>query len=128
MRMKRWKKKPRTGSHYLRIDGVMTRVRPGETVDCTELALGSNIKNYDVVIDLPESTVEPIPEETIEPPGTEPEDAPAGTPPYVGLEMYDIGGGFWDILNPDNPEKPLNDEPLTLEEAQAFLADAKDPK
>lgn len=113
---KRWRRKAHTGAHSFYWQGRKYRVKPGDTVDVPEHVLGSAIARYDLIPSEEDRASRRRRRQEQEQPPQKPQEVPKG------LEIVDIGGGMYDIVNPDNPEKPLNQEPLTLDEAQAFVA------
>ena len=39
----------------------------------------------------------------------------------TGLVLKARGVGWYDVINPDNPDKPLNDKALRKDEAEKFI-------
>jgi hypothetical protein len=122
--IQRWQRKAQTGSHSFHWQGRKYRVKPGDTVEVPEHILGSFVDKY-VLLPSEEDRANRRRRRQEQEQPARPE--PAAPP--KGPELVDIGGGMYDIVNPDNPDKPLNDEPLTLDQAQAFLDNQEeDPK
>ncbi len=102
-RISRWRKKPNTGRHLFLVDGQRKTIMPGDIIDATEQALGNQAKHYERLTPAPAREVEI-------------EAAPA-----KGLQLVKVSRYRYNIINPDNPKKPLNDKPLKQEEAEAML-------
>lgn len=112
MHAKRWRKKAKTGRHTFRIQGTKTTAVPGDVVECFETDLGSCATQYDCLGSVA---------------GT-PEEVSAEKPVSDGktLKLVLRGRGYYDIINPDNPDKPLNDKALRKAEAEAILGEMLD--
>jgi len=110
----RWKKKDRTGTHSFWYEGVKYTITSGMVIPVLvpESALGGAARHYECL--------DPI-ENPIDDSGN----------PRPALDSPDAKGPIiiphgksktrFDIINPDNPDKPLNDKPLKKAEAQAAL-------
>jgi len=105
--MKRWRKKAKTGRHTFRFQGVKITAVPGDVVECFETSLGSCAAEYDCLGSISGA----------------PEEIPAEKSVAEGkmLKLVHLGRGYWNIINPDNPDKPLNDKALRKTEAEAIL-------
>ena len=102
--VKKFRKKERTGHHTFRVDGKRIKAFPGMVVECTAADLGNQLKHYDCLDALPvESNEEKV--ERI---------------PIKGLKLVRVGRGLYNVINPDNPDKPLNEEPLRKAMAESF--------
>jgi hypothetical protein len=100
----RFRRKANLGPHNAVIGGVRVLVTSGMIIECYPEDIGAFAHQYDV-INKPE-----------EPP---PELLPSGsTLAMVKREGGDLSG--WDIVNPITGQ-PLNDTPLTLDEAKSLL-------
>lgn len=109
--VKRWRKKPRTGRHLLRIDGQKVTVLPGGVVTCPASCLGAAIHKYDClgVVGGEREVIDITNLETEEPQKVK------------TLLLRPRGRGWFDIVNPDNPTKPLNSKAMKEEEAKEVL-------
>lgn len=99
----KWRKKARTGSHRFTYKGKKYRVVPGDIVDCPKAALGAAICYYDCLTPEKEIIVQEEPFEV------------------KNLVMIQNEDKTWNIINPDNPSKPLNQKGLRKSEATAIL-------
>ena len=116
--MANWKRRVKTGTHRVKIPrtGWLT-VKPGqpvldhngEMVDCEPEVFGSQAENYIQVGGMP-ITVK-----------TEAEKAEAKLPPQAAYVLQKRGAAYWDVVNPANPEKPINDKALRKPAAEALL-------
>ena len=108
----RWRRKERSGAHSFMFRGKKYRVRPGEIVEVPEDVLGSAVERYE--------RLDPQPEKKGR--SRQKKEAPKEQPAVVKApQLVDLGDGTYNIINADNPDKPLNDEPLTLDQAQQVL-------
>jgi len=110
--MKRWRKKAKTGRHTFRFQGVKITAVPGDVVECFETSLGSCVAEYDC-LGLVDGALEEV---SVEKPVTE----------GKMLKLVHLGRGYWNIINPDNPDKPLNDKALRKDEAEAIFGEMLD--
>ena len=113
----RWRRKRGCGSHSFHWNGQKYRISPGQTVEVPESILGSFAEKYErlEVVGGHSRTAK------FEGKESKTTEVKASIPPK-GPQLIDIGGGFWDIINPDNPDKPLNDEPLSYKDAMDVLS------
>ena len=102
--VKKFRKKDRTGNHIFRIDGNRVKAIPGQIVECTEKDLGNQLKHYEC-LSVPAITAENSDNEKI---------------PAKGLKLVRVSRGLYNVVNPDNPDKPLNEEPLRKAMAESF--------
>ena len=86
------------GRHNLLVDGQVTIVTSGDTIECDEWQLGAGKDKFDC----------------LDPPEPEPE-------PTVGLKAKHKGGGRWIVVN-EASGKEINDGYLTKEEAIEMAA------
>jgi len=93
-----YRKLPKSGKHYFRRGGKMICVRPGETIEAEEHELGGAISTY--------TCLNPPPK-------------PSEPEPTRGLVAEHRGGGRWNVIN-QAPGKPINDELMSKEEAEAL--------
>ena len=116
--MANWKRKIKTGTHRVKIPGTgWLTIKPGQpvldqngkSVDCGPECFGSQAENYIQVGGIP-ITVE-----------TEAEKAEAKLPPQAAYVLQKRGAAYWDVVNPANPEKPINDKALRKADAEALL-------
>lgn len=120
----RWRRKRGVGSHSFNYNGKRYRVKPGDEISVPASVLGNHVKKYEML------------EEVQTPSRSSKSDGKSAVvsgektlpPPPKGPQLVDIGGGYWDIINPDNPDKPLNDEPLSYEAALEILGKMEDQK
>ena len=101
--VKKFRKKDRTGNHTFRVDGKRIRATPGMVVECTAKDLGNQLKHY-VCLDVPVKTDEPEVPKVL----------------AKGLKLVRVSRGMYNVVNPDNPDKPLNDAPLRKAMAESF--------
>ena len=116
--MANWKRRVKTGTHRFKIPGIgWLTVKPGqpildqygEMVDCGPEVFGSEAENYIQVGGLP-ITVK-----------SEAEKAEAKLSPQAAYVLQKRGAAYWDVVNPANPEKPVNEKALRKAEAEALL-------
>lgn len=98
------------GNHVFKHMGAKMRVPPGGEVTCYPSDLGSHIKNYTVISE------QEVTEQEVE---VQVEKEPS----IVTLELKSRGRGYYDIVNPDNPDKPYNDKALRKTAAKKLLAE-----
>ena len=119
----KWRRKRGFGSHSFYWNGQKYRISPGQTVEVPESVLGNFVEKYERLEVVGGRT------RTMKFEGKESKTIAVKEPsPAKGPQLVDIGGGYWDIINPDNPSKPLNDEPLTYKEAMDVLGQMEDKK
>ena len=101
-----FRKKDGTGSHSFVMNGKRVRVVSGQTVQCTAEQLGKQLKHYDC---LTRGITEIIEEKR--------------KPEVIikDLKLVRVSRGLYNVINPDNPDKPLNDKPLKKAHAEVFL-------
>jgi len=112
--MANWKRKERTGLHRVYVPGTgWISVKPGqplldphtgELVDCDADVFGTQVDNYEMI------GGEPGPEVT-----------ESGLPSQAEYVLKHRGGGYYDVVNPANPDKPINAKTLRKEEAEGLL-------
>ena len=109
--IKRFRKKPRSGRHVFFYKGKRKSTVPGDIIEVTPGCLGSCIAEYDDLGFVDSHIVEEVEEQ---------EKAPTAI-----LEIRQRPGakGYYDIINPTNPDKPLNDKALRKTAAKACLTD-----
>lgn len=117
--MANWKRRVKTGTHRVKIPGTgWLTVKPGQPVlddsgsmvDCEPEVFGTQAENYIQVGGMP-ITVK-----------TEAEKAEAKLPPQAAYVLQRRAkGSFYDVVNPANPEKPVNDKALRKADAEALL-------
>ena len=107
MNLCKYRKKAKTGRHCFKYEGKRHSLVPGDTIEVPEGFLGSFEKDYDCLT-VVKSTPEPIKiEEPIAPPKE--------------LHLIRVQRGMYNIINPDNPDKPLNDAPMKKKDAEAIM-------
>jgi hypothetical protein len=114
-RILRWRKLPKTGSHSFMYDGNRYRVTPNQIVECAIEPIKPFIEEYECLGEITDKGVIPVKEEKEEPKGD------------ITLEVVSRGGGYYNVINPDNPDKPLNDKGLRKKAAYQ-LAGLEVPK
>jgi len=107
MNLCKYRKKAKTGRHSFKYEGKRYSVVPGDVVEVPEGFLGSFEADYDCL-----TAVKSIPEpvkikEPIAPPNE--------------LHLVRVQRGMYNIINPDNPDKPLNDTPMKKGEAEKIM-------
>jgi len=104
----RWRKKAKSGRHTFSFNGKRIVALPGDVVECTEQALGNTARKYECL--------GPVEDRA------EVEDAsPIPAPKQLVLVSVARKRGFYNIINPDNPAKPLNSKPMRKIEAETAL-------
>jgi hypothetical protein len=101
----KWRKKERTGRHILKFDGKRQTVLPGGVVECPERALGNQLRHYERVLPIL-AKVEPKIDFLV---------------PVKTLKVVRVSRGLYNVINPDNPDKPLNNEPLKKVDSEKFV-------
>jgi len=101
----KFRKKLNSGRHVFHYDNKRFSVVPGQIVVCTEEALGKNLSTYDRLGNISETKEK--------------------TEKIIGnkLQLVPREGGYYDVVNPDNPEKPLNGKALRKSAANKLLAE-----
>jgi len=107
MNLCKYRKKAKTGRHSFKYDGKRFSVVPGDVVEVPEGFLGSFEKDYDCL-----TAVKPI---------SEPAKIQIPTTPPKELHLVRVQRGMYNIVNPDNPDKPLNDAPMKKSEAEKIM-------
>lgn len=116
--MANWKRRLKTGTHRVKIPGTgWLTVKPGqpvldqngEMVDCGPEVFGTQAENYIQVGGMP-ITIK-----------SEAEKEEARLPPQAAYILQKRGAAYWDVVNPANPEKPVNDKALRKADAEALL-------
>jgi hypothetical protein len=118
MNLYKWRKKPGTGSHSFKYNGKWIECWPGDTVICPIDPMGSFHVEYQCIAEVVDGVEKPISER---PKTAEERAAEAELIEPTGLVLQAKGGGWYDVINPDNPDKPLNDKSMRKEEAEQFL-------
>lgn len=101
----KWKKKKGTGIHTFRANGLLNKIHPEQTVICTREELGSAVTKYTL---LNEGRVQQVPDvETT-----------------ASLMMVSTRrSGLYNVINPDNPDKPINAKPMKKDEIFQMFGD-----
>ncbi len=105
--MPKWIKKPNTGRHIFRLKGKRVTMVPGNTITCEESLLHPFLDEYECLEKPAASVLEEL------------------EPDNNGLVIEEVEEGLFNVINPENDGKPLNDSPLDKEEANSFLVDIK---
>lgn len=113
-----YKRNQKTGLHRVNIPGVgWVTVRPGQPVldlegnqaDCAPEVFGSQLGNYtqtgagNKAIQRTQSDSNPPP------------------PPQAAYVLQHKGRGYYDVVNPGNPDKPVNEKSMREPEAKKLL-------
>lgn len=109
MKICRWRKKAKTGAHTLRVNGIRTRVLPGGILEGPENLLSASVRDdYELVAVLQGGDEEEAKqkEEDVSP----------------RFELRQRSGGFYDVINSNNPDKPINSKALRKAKAESLLA------
>ena len=117
MKLYKWRKKPGTGAHVFKFKQRIRTV-PGDVTICPIDALGSFYEEYDCVAEVVDGKEQPISEDPVLAHVAQEREAlrePAG------LELKHAGFGRWYVINPENPDKPLNDKAMSKELAERFI-------
>jgi hypothetical protein len=103
-----YKRNLKTGLHRVKLPGAgWQTIRPGQSVvnhqgvlvDCSPEVFGTQLSNYTLIGGATAGTAKGI--------------MNAGPlPPQARYEMRHRGRGMYDVVNPDNPDKPMNDKPI----------------
>lgn len=116
--MANWKRRVKTGTHRVKIPGTgWLTVKPGQPVldhdgkmvDCGPEVFETQAENYIQVGGMP-ITIK-----------SEAEKEEAKLPPQAAYVLQKRGAAYWDVVNPANPEKPVNEKALRKADAEALL-------
>lgn len=101
----RFRRKAGLGTHRFKIGGAWVVVSGGETITCSPASIGERyLDQYDCLDALPVPAAEMIVE--------------ARVPEIIPNEAK----GWFDVVNPDYPDRPLNETRLRKKSAEEFLA------
>lgn len=103
----RWRKLPNTGSHSFVYNGEKHRVVPGDLVECTLDPIRPFKEEYDLLGEVEDDELIPLNENEVE---EDEEDD-------ITLQVVSRGGGYYDVINPEDPDNPINDKGLRKKEA-----------
>jgi hypothetical protein len=106
----RWRKRSGTGTHYFKVNGEKHRKTPASPpFDAPMAPIKPFIDEYDCLGKYVNGDLVPMDdhEELEETPGKD----------DITLEVVAKGRGYFDVINPDNPDKPINDKGLRKEAA-----------
>lgn len=119
----KFKKKLMTGRHTFFYKDIRHQVLPGGTVVCEKETLGKCLPDYEIIGEVNQedwTEVKPINDlqgpEVFEAKGTV-------TFQVKSPVIVAKGNGFYDVINPDNPDKPLNEKGLRKSKAESFLSE-----
>ncbi len=107
MAVHRWRRKEKSGRHVMQLNGKKLTVLPGQVLECTLEKLGSFASKYDDLGLVPGQPVE----------------LGAAKSPPLGFEIISKGSGYFDVINPDNPAKPINAKGLRKDAAEKLIQD-----
>ena len=105
-----FRRKAGLGTHRFKSDGALLVVRGGGTVECYPHELGSRFVNGDTGAS----------QYLLVNPDALPLSA-ASRPPRTPEVVPDAARGFYNVVNPDYPDRPLNDKRLRKLQAEEFL-------
>jgi len=116
MDLLKYRKKAKTGRHCFKFDGKRYSVVPGDVVEVEESALGSFVEDYDSLTPVTKRTSLPIAKEA------------DLTDTSSGLALVKVSRWMYNIINHDNPGKPLNDKPMKKAEAEKIIGEMREIK
>jgi len=116
MSLCKYRKKAKTGRHCFKFDGKRYSVVPGEVIEVEEFALGSFVEDYDCLTPVIKRTSIPMAKEA------------DLTDTSSGLALVKVSRWMYNIINPDNPGKPLNDKPMKKAEAEKIIGEMREVK
>ena len=111
MDLLKYRKKAKTGRHCFKFDGQRYSVVPGDVVEVPEGFLGSFKEDYDCLTPATKRTSLPMAKE------------PDLADNQNGLALVKVSRWRYNIVNPDNPDKPLNDKPMKKAEAEKMMGE-----
>ena len=118
----RWRKKPGTGSHTFKYKGESFFILPGESVIAPVESMGSASLQYEPIAEIVDGKSRNFqgrhPYEALQDIFFEEEEEIAI---HGGPEIIAVGGGWYNVINPDNPDKPLSDKNLRREDAENMV-------
>lgn len=106
-----WRKKPGTGSHTFWQNGQKMRTLPGNQVEATPEELGSFSEEYECLGKVTDNGLDKDAKPPTEDELMEAEDNASS------LVLVERGGGYYDVVNPDNLDKPVNSKGMRLLDA-----------
>jgi len=116
MDLLKYRKKAKTGRHCFKFDGKRYSVVPGDVIEVEESALGSFVEDYDCLTPATKRTSLPMAKEA------------DLTDTSSGLALVKVSRWMYNIVNPDNPGKPLNDKPMKKAEAEKIIGEMREVK
>ena len=116
MSLCKYRKKAKTGRHCFKFDGKRYSVVPGDVIEVEESALGSFVEDYDCLTPVTKRTSLPIAKEA------------DLTDTSSGLALVKVSRWMYNIINPDNLGKPLNDKPMKKAEAEKIIGEMREVK
>ena len=116
MSLCKYRKKAKTGRHCFKFDGKRYSVVPGNIIEVDGSALGSFVEDYDCLTPATKRTSLPIAKEA------------DLTDTSSGLALVKVSRWMYNIINPDNPSKPLNDKPMKKAEAEKIIGEMREVK
>lgn len=116
----RWKKKNRTGNHNFGYNGKRYVVSPGQTIEVPGEVLGAAIAKYDCLGVVGDTGGDIVDVTSLDDGGEEFVDGKKELNQPI-IIPHGRSKVRFDIINPDNPDKPLNAKPLKKEEAEKIL-------
>ena len=116
MNLCKYRKKAKTGRHCFKFDGKRYSVVPGDVVEVPEGFLGSFEEDYDCLTPVIKRTQLPVANE------------PVVADTQNSLTLVKVSRWMYNIINPDNPGKPLNDSPMKKAEAEKIIGEMREIK
>jgi len=113
MKLYRWIKKPQTGSHTFHFEGKRTRLTPNDTITCAKSILGNHLGEYNCLGEFDENgklvdVVEEVKKDK--------------NIPFNLVVVKREKSNWYDVINPENPDKPINTKTLKKAEAEALAS------
>jgi len=102
MELLRFRRKQGLGVHRFRSAGSWIIAKAGDVVTCSRKALGKCFDQYECLDELPLESIEQV---------------EARTPEIIPNSIK----GWFDVVNPDYPDRPLNDKKMRKADAIKFL-------
>lgn len=110
----RWRKKEGTGKHYFQYQGKRHRIGPGNYAVCPMRFVNPCIEQYECIGVIGEGgEVLPVDIDAIQNGDQKQEED-------IKLEVVALGRGWYDVINPENPDKPINDKALRRDDAYSL--------
>jgi len=105
-RIFKWVKLIATGAHYFKYDGNKYRLTPGDTIICTIAPIKPFIDHYECMGEIIDGDLVKVDGDVLQ------ESIPGKDD--ITLEVVAKGDGYYDVINPNNPDKPINENSLRI--------------